>query len=772
MPSHPMPMSGTYDWRLVALSIFLAIAASYAALDIAGRITATHRRARAYWLVGGAVAMGSGIWAMHYIGMLAFHMDMPVLYDFPTVLLSLLAAILASAIALFIVSRSRMGLVEELIGSLFMGSGITAMHYIGMEAMRVPAKIAYDWRLVACSVLLAVVISLVALILTFRVRDEKRTSRRKIISALLMGSAIPIMHYTGMGAARFYATDKAPDLSHAVSISSLGVVAISVTSFLVLALAIATAFLDRLLAAQKAVLALANEREAYSRCLAETIPQIVWTTDANGHTDYFNQRWYDYTGIDAGQVDDASWQLVIHSEDLPLVLQKWQQAVQTGETYEIECRFRRASDETYRWHLNRALPMTNAAGNIEKWFGTCTDIDEKKRHSQILEEQVKQRTAQVLAASRRLEEEMQERASAQRELNERNALTLRELKELSARTALLSEMGKLLQSSSNLQEAFSIVTGWAPKLFPEFRGALVLLSTNRNRLEVAGSWSDCELRETSFEMEECWALRTGNRHIVEAGNPTAQCAHASAVACSYFCIPIMAQGRALGILHFQTKTASCTPSEADVSLSGTFAEQVGLSIVNLKLQEALRIQSTRDALTGLYNRRYLEENFEREIRRAGRTEQPVGVVMFDLDHFKQFNDTFGHDAGDAVLREVGALLSRNSRVEDIPCRYGGEEFILILPGADPKGTQIRAEKLRRQLRELKVLHQGKSVGTITVSAGIAGFPTDGLSVREIIMRADAALYCAKAEGRDRVILAGRVGIGIRDSLAVSAVSTE
>ena len=167
-----MSMTGTYDYRLVALSVVLAIAASYAALDLAGRVTAANRRTRAFWLVGGSVAMGLGIWAMHYIGMLAFSMAMPVLYDSPTVVLSLLAAVVASGVALFVVSRPTMGVRQEIIGSIFMGSGIASMHYIGMAAMRVPAEISYNMALVAFSVVLAIVSSLVALILDFSVRDE------------------------------------------------------------------------------------------------------------------------------------------------------------------------------------------------------------------------------------------------------------------------------------------------------------------------------------------------------------------------------------------------------------------------------------------------------------------------------------------------------------------------------------------------------------------------------------------------------------------------
>jgi two-component system sensor histidine kinase/response regulator len=148
-------MIGTYDYQLVALSVVLAMGASYAALDLAGRVTAAQRWTRAFWLVGGATSMGLGIWAMHYIGMLAFNMPMPVLYDYPTVTLSLLAAIGASAVALFIVSRQTMGRPAEIIGSVVMGGGIAAMHYVGMAAMRVPAQITYNPGIVGFSIVLA-----------------------------------------------------------------------------------------------------------------------------------------------------------------------------------------------------------------------------------------------------------------------------------------------------------------------------------------------------------------------------------------------------------------------------------------------------------------------------------------------------------------------------------------------------------------------------------------------------------------------------------------
>jgi len=244
-------LSGSYDYGLVALSVLIAILASYTALDLAGRVTAARGWARLTWLTGGAIAMGLGIWSMHYIGMLAFSLPVPVRYFLPTVVMSLLAAIFASAVALYVASRQTMGPLPAAIGSIIMGSGIAGMHYIGMAAMRLSGECMYDMRLVSLSVVLAIVISLVALWLTFRLRGEMRgTGWRKIASALVMGAAIPVMHYTGMAAVSFAPSGVPADWSHALSISSLGVAAITIVTFMVLGVAILTSFLDRRFSAQ------------------------------------------------------------------------------------------------------------------------------------------------------------------------------------------------------------------------------------------------------------------------------------------------------------------------------------------------------------------------------------------------------------------------------------------------------------------------------------------------------------------------------------------
>ncbi len=218
------PLVGSYDLRLVALSILVAISASYAALDLGGRVTAARGWIRSGWLAGGAAAMGFGIWSMHFTGMLAFHLPARVAYHWPTVLLSLLSAIFASAVALYVVSRKKMGRVGALTGSVVMGLGIAGMHYIGMAAMRLPAVCHYSSLLVTFSLLIAIIASMVALVFTFGYREDFRgTTLAKVIGAAVMGAAISLMHYTGMMSASFNASALLPDMSRAISISSLGV---------------------------------------------------------------------------------------------------------------------------------------------------------------------------------------------------------------------------------------------------------------------------------------------------------------------------------------------------------------------------------------------------------------------------------------------------------------------------------------------------------------------------------------------------------------------
>ena len=247
MPSQHAILYGTYDFRLVSISILIALLASYTSLELAERIAVAGGRKRIAWLLGGASTMGAGIWSMHYVGMLAFRLPVPTWYDWPTVLVSLIAAILASAVALLIASGDGMSMQRALAGSVLMGTGIAAMHYIGMEAMRTTAMCHFNGFVVGISVVLAIAISFVALWLFFFTRKKRGENHlRKVLSATVMGAAIPIMHYTGMAAATFTHAAEAPNLSHAVNITRLGTTGIVLVTVMILCLATLRSADDRL----------------------------------------------------------------------------------------------------------------------------------------------------------------------------------------------------------------------------------------------------------------------------------------------------------------------------------------------------------------------------------------------------------------------------------------------------------------------------------------------------------------------------------------------
>jgi diguanylate cyclase (GGDEF)-like protein len=219
----------------------------------------------------------------------------------------------------------------------------------------------------------------------------------------------------------------------------------------------------------------------------------------------------------------------------------------------------------------------------------------------------------------------------------------------------------------------------------------------------------------------------------------------------------MAKGEVLGLLHLRTKN-SINKEEADnyiesiMEISVTISEYLSLSIANIRLRETLANQSIRDSLTGLYNRRYMEEAIQNEIMRAARKRTKITIVMMDIDHFKIFNDTYGHKAGDALLVQLANLLKSSLRGSDIVCRYGGEEFIVILPETTVENTYERAEQLREDIKRMKVSYQSKALPPVTISMGIASYPDCSSDVDELFNLADTALYRAKSEGRDRVII--------------------
>src|SRR5713101_4366180 len=361
----------------------------YAALDLAGRVRAARGWTRTVWLLGGAGAMGTGIWSMHYIGMLAFILPIPVAYHWPTVLLSLLAAVLASVVALYVVSRQKMGAFRALAGSVLMGAGIAGMHYIGMAAMRLPAVCQFNSFLVVLSVVFAVLISLAALWITFHFRDEKTgIGREKLAGAVVMGAAIPVMHYTGMAAASFTPSGMPADLSHAVSISTLGTAGITAVTFIVLGLALLTSWVDRRFAAQ--TLELQEEKLQRSEAYLAEAQRLTHTGSwawrvAGGDALHLSEEWYRIYGFDPENGPPALEERLLrtHPEDRA----KWQGVIDRAiaEKSEYEVDFRILLPDGSVKHIHTVgHPVLNGSGDLVQFVGSSTDITERKQAEEAL----------------------------------------------------------------------------------------------------------------------------------------------------------------------------------------------------------------------------------------------------------------------------------------------------------------------------------------------------------------------------------------------------
>jgi diguanylate cyclase (GGDEF)-like protein/PAS domain S-box-containing protein len=376
----------------------------------------------------------------------------------------------------------------------------------------------------------------------------------------------------------------------------------------------------------------------------------------------------------------------------------------------------------------------------------------------------KEAEAALRTARDELQQRVEERTAELQEANLKLVAWVEELQQRAQDLMRLSELGDVLRACQDLGEAYAAIGKHAPALFPRQSGSVCARGETHALLECVASWGDRRYCEQVFPTEDCWALRRGRPHIVESSDVRLVCRHVSIVPPGgYLCVPMMAQGEAVGLL-FLTGGSPGRSAEglrqplslARQQVAMTAAEQLSLALSNLRLQQSLRAQAIHDPLTGLFNRRYMEATLARELLRATRRGVPLGLVMLDIDHFKRFNDTFGHAAGDTLLREVGALLRKRIRGEDIACRYGGEEFALVFMEAALPDVRDHAMEIVEETRSLKVQHRGQPLGTVTLSAGIAVFPDHGATVETLLEAADAALYQAKGDGRDRVMVAQEV----------------
>lgn len=385
----------------------------------------------------------------------------------------------------------------------------------------------------------------------------------------------------------------------------------------------------------------------------------------------------------------------------------------------------------------KATPVCDANGEVVSIEGIARDVTERR-----------------LAAEK------------VRQANDRLVKWVAELGERNREAALLNQLAGLLLGCLTLEEAYSVVGQMAQKMFPGDSGQLVILDPLTSRLAIAARWGDGDGVDKTMPSDSCWALRRRMLHLVDRWHVGPACHHAGElVACDRLCVPMLARGDPVGVLHLRlgTNPDRARGLEEARRLAVTVAETTALALVNLRLRSALREQAIRDPLTGLFNRRYMEETLNHELARAQRHGEPLSLLMLDVDRFKATNDDVGHEAGDAVLCALGRYLRTHLRAEDVACRLGGDEFVLLMPDAALADVVARAEELRQGIAGLTVEVDVCGVRPVTVSIGVAAFPEHGQSADQLLRAADIALYRAKAEGRNRVVVAapGRDRRGLR-----------
>lgn len=467
------------------------------------------------------------------------------------------------------------------------------------------------------------------------------------------------------------------------------------------------------------------ETEEQFRLLVEQSPGVVYVspTSPTSEHSYISPQIEKLIGIpqeawSAGFFN--TWKKYVHPEDLDWVLDAVKEAMSQNCPISLEYRMVRADGQVI-WVRDQGELFTDPIDGSVLIQGLAVDITALKTAEAALQKQVA-------------------------ELDQRNH-----------EMDLLRQLSDFLQACQTIEEAGKVVTSYGPQLFPQSSGQLCLLDPNDPELLVSLlRWGQSLHTNPTFHRQDCWALRRGATHLYspnQLGTPLT-CNHFISTEVDdlcYVCLPLTAFSEIIGHLFIAAPYSSTQCNTQNQHLAETLAEQLSLAIANLQLREALRQESLRDPLTGLYNRRYLHEFLKQEFARSDRSHTPIGLLMIDIDHFKSFNDHFGHSAGDFVLQRVAQTITSHVRPSDITCRYGGEEIVVIMPNANLAAARGRAEQLRIAVSQQRAEFQGQQFGGITVSIGVAIYPDCGQNSDALIKAADDALYQAKDQGRNQVV---------------------
>lgn len=687
----------TYDPRLVLLSVVIAILASYVALDLAGRVTATRNQARGPWLIGGAIAMGTGIWSMHYTGMLAFRLPLRVYYHVPTVALSLLAAIFASFVALFVVSRRHVNTLHVVTGSVLMGAGIATMHYTGMAAMRLAAHHHYDPGLWLLSVLLAVVIALAALWLTFHFREENRGRLFKIAIAVVMGLAIPLMHYTGMAAVSYMPTDVVPDLTNAIDISVLANSAVVLVTLVILGSALLSSLVDRRFSAHRRALALSEQR--YQHLFdCNPHPTFVFDLETLGFL-AVNQAAISKYGFSAEEFLALKLTNLHPEEGLSHLLQdaipgvpvEEQHRRKDGTAFDVELSLR-----TITWASRPAgLVLSN-------------DITERKR-TELMETE-RRNFLESITQNQPLEDSLDQLVRI-----------LENQLEGALCSVLLLKPGRLCHVAATTMGK-EMMLGLEGRQLEEIAGAVGADPDQKEMVFVEDLSAVCPDRQVkewaaAFNLKSCW-----------------------------FAPVVHADGEPLGlIIVFFHEIRRATPQEHGRLQVAT--GMAAIAIEHRRLTDRLSYQAQHDALTGLPNRFLLDDRLQQAVAFANRHESRVAVLLLDLDGFKYVNDTLGHQAGDQVLVEVAERLRSVIRQADTLARVGGDEFCIIITGVRKPDDVLRVAHTCLESLRKPILIAERDY-SVSASIGISYYPEHGRDAEVLQQHADTAMYHAKFNGKN------------------------
>lgn len=475
---------------------------------------------------------------------------------------------------------------------------------------------------------------------------------------------------------------------------------------------------------------LAASRELYAD-LYDSAPVGYCTLNQEGIIIHANRTVANLLALPRNELTDQPFRHLVVDEDQHTFARHFQSLVTSRTQQTCDVRMRKADGSTFYASLESSVFQN---GRNDSYRITITDSTERKQTEEALHQSNANLTRWV-----------------------------RELEKHNLEASLFNQMSHALQRCRAVEETYPIIEQFLAQLFHGQSGTLYLLDTSHTNLEAVASWGNIPLPELFPPQAACPVLRYKKIQAadqragqnVQAAYAQLPCAFpAETVPVSYLCVPLIVQDTVIGVFHMRKRSsASYQEHNRWIRIASMVAEHISLTLTNLRLREQLLELSIRDSLTNLFNRRYLEETLEREVNTATRTQQPVGVILIDIDHFKQYNDIYGHKAGDETLRKVAAFLQTHIRSGDIACRYGGEEFVLILPNAPLEMVVHRAEMLRHSIHQLQVEYGGQVLKPVTLSLGVASFPQHGTTAEAIIKEADKALYQAKATGRNCVVVA-------------------